>query len=456
MTSTIAPKVQPHNIEAEQTVIGALLLDPEAIFKVDAKLAPSDFFEAVYRDIFTAIRELSEKGTPIDFVTVADCLKGNERVQMADGSVFLSRLAEDVPTSSHITHYAELVRDRSRRRQLITVGKRMESLGHTDQQSADELIEQAEQEFLKVARQASKNEPRSLGELRSERYDHYVNVYESDDPAQFYGLPTGFNSIDKKLCGLGAGQLIVLAGRPGMGKTAFALDIANHVASNQEKNVLVCSLEMTKEELFGRLLAKRLGVESWKLERGAITEDDFANMGSVMDQLGKPPLFIDDDTDTTLVNIRSKARCHQMRHGLDLLVIDYLQLIEVTDKVAGENQTQRISYITRTLKQLARELHCPILLLSQLSRACELRADKRPIPSDLRESGSIEQDADKILILYRESEYNEDCEDPSLTEVWVRKNRHGPKGCVELHFAHEKMSFAERNNTAVAGTGTGK
>jgi len=268
--------------------------------------------------------------------------------------------------------------------------------------------------------------------------------------------PTGFAELDKKLCGLSAGQLIVLAGRLGMGKTAFALDIASHVAGIQGKNVLVCSLEMSKEELFGRLLAKRLGVESWKLERGAITDSDFAKIGGVMDELGQPPLYIDDDTDTTLINIRSKARCHQMRHGLDLLVIDYLQLIEVTDKIAGENQTQRVSYITKTLKQLARELQCPVLLLSQLSRECEKRVDKRPIPSDLRDSGSIEQDADKILMLYRESEYNEDCDNPNLTEVLIRKNRHGPKGCVELHFAHEKMSFADCNDTAKAEIGTGK
>jgi replicative DNA helicase len=205
---------------------------------------------------------------------------------------------------------------------------------------------------------------------------------------------------------------------------------------------------MTKQELFGRLLAKRLAVAAWKLERGAIADAEFAKMGAVMDDFERPPLYIDDDTDTSLSNIRSKARCHQMRHGLDLLVIDYLTLIAVTDRLAGENQTQRISYITRTIKQLARELRCPILLLSQLSRACEQRADKRPIPSDLRESGSIEQDADKILMLYRESEYNEDCEDPNLTEVWIRKNRHGSKGCVELHFAPEKMSFVSRNDTA--------
>jgi replicative DNA helicase len=448
MTNATTIKTQPHNTEAEQTVIGALLLDPEAIFKIDAKLAASDFYDPVYRDIYAAIRQLSEKGTPIDFVTVADSLKDNERVQAVGGSVFLSRLASDVPTSSHITQYADMVHDRSRRRQLITVGKRMESLGHTDKQSADELIELAEQEFLKVARQASNNEPCSLADLRAERFDHYVNLYESEDPTQFCALPTGFPAIDKKLCGLSAGQLIVLAGRPGMGKTAFALDIASHVAGSQGKNVLVCSLEMSKEELFGRLLAKRLGIESWKLERGAITDSDFAKMGSVMDDLGQPPLYIDDDTDTTLINIRSKARCHQMRHGLDLLVIDYLQLIEVTDKIAGENQTQRVSYITKTLKQLARELQCPVLLLSQLSRECEKRVDKRPIPSDLRDSGSIEQDADKILMLYRESEYNEDCDNPNLTEVLIRKNRHGPKGCVELHFTHEKMSFVNRNDSA--------
>lgn len=443
-------KTQPHSIEAEQTVIGALLIDPEAIFKIDATLAANDFYDPVYRDIYAAIKGLSEKGTAIDFVTVADRLQDNKQIQQLGGSVFLSKLATDVPTSSHVTQYAELVRDRSRRRQLITLGQKIATLGFSDKQSADELTELAEQEFLTVARQPTGNEPVLLGDLRSERYDHYVAVADSDDPIPFCGIPTGFADIDKKLVGMAAGQLIVLAGRPGMGKTALALDIANNVAFEQGRNVLVVSLEMAKEELFGRLLAKRLGVESWKLERGSITDEELSKMGAVMDEFAKPPLYIDDDPDTTLSNIRSKARCHQMRHGLDLLVVDYLQLVEVTDRIAGENQTQRVAFISRSLKQLARELHCPVLVLSQLSRTCENRNDKRPIASDLRDSGAIEQDADKLLMLYRESEYYPDCEDPDLTEVWIRKNRHGPTGCVELQFAREQMSFVSLNDTAKA------
>lgn len=440
MPTAATLKLQPHSIEAEQTVIGALLLDPEAIFKIDAKLAASDFYDPVYQDIYAVIKELSEKGTAVDFVTVADRLQDNERVQQLGGSVFLSKLATDVPTSSHVAQYAELVRDRSRRRQLIAVGHKIATLGSADQ-SADELTELAEQELLKVARRTTSGEPVLLGDLRSERYDHYVAVAESDDPTPFCGIPTGFADIDKKLTGLAAGQLIVLAGRPGMGKTALALDIANNVAFEQGKNVLIVSLEMAKEELFGRLLAKRLSVESWKLERGSISDEELSKMGAVMDDFEKPPLYIDDDPDATLSNIRSKARCHQMRHGLDLLVIDYLQLVEVTDKIAGENQTQRVTYISRQLKQLARELRCPVLVLSQLSRTCEQRNDKRPIASDLRDSGAIEQDADKLLMLYRESEYYSDCENPDLTEVLIRKNRHGPTGCVELMFAREQMSF---------------
>ena len=236
-------------------------------------------------------------------------------------------------------------------------------------------------------------------------------------------------------------ERVVLAGRPGMGKTALALDIAANVAVDQGKSVTVCSLEMTKEQLFSRFLARRLGVTAWKLEKGSLDETDFERMGPVLDGFADHPLYIDDDVDTSLVNIRSKARRQQMQHGLDLLIVDYLQFIEVTDRLAGDTQTQRITYISKSLKQLARELHCPVIALSQLSRACDHRPDKRPQLSDLRDSGSIEQDADSVLMLYRESEYHEDCDDPDLTDLYIRKNRHGPGGLVELSFERERMTF---------------
>ena len=366
-------------------------------------------------------------------------------IESIGGSAFLAELISNVPTSSHITKYAEIVLEKSRRRQLAEVGRKLTTFAQEDDQSADDLTEFAEQEIVELSQHAGKHDPSALGDLRMERYDHYANVYEADDPTPFCGLPTRFTDVDKKLGGLAPGQLIILAGRPAMGKTAFALDVATNVACEQNQSVLICSLEMTKEELFGRILSKRLGVESWRLERGSIDSADFGRMGPVLDDFANYPLYIDDDPDTSITNIRSKARCQKMRHGLDLLIVDYLQLMDVPGKIAGENQTQRITYLSRSLKQLARDLRIPVIALSQLSRACEQRTDKRPVLSDLRDSGSIEQDADKILMLYRESEYEEDCENPDHTSVLIRKNRHGPTGEVVLRFDRGTMSFVSLN-----------
>ena len=441
MSRPTLAQMAPHSTEAERTVIGALLLDPEAIFKVDGRLSPADFFDPVYADIYGAIQQLSEKGTAVDFVTVTDKLQDNKRLQQIGGSAFLAGLASDVPTSSHITQYADILLEKSRRRQLGRIGNKIADLALQDQKSADELTEFAEQEFLKLSRQGIRNDPVLLADMRLERYEHYVTLYEADHPIDHGGIRTGFREIDHLLTAIAPGQLVVLAGRPGMGKTALALDIAANVAFEQKKVVAVFSLEMSKEEVFGRLFGKCLGVESWQLEKGTIDQQHFNQMAPVLDQFAEHPLYIDDDANTTLVNIRSKARRHQMQHGLDLLIVDYLQLIEVTDRLAGDNQTQRITYISKSLKRLARELHCPVLALSQLSRACDNRPDKRPQLSDLRDSGSIEQDGDRILMLYRESEYHEDCDDPDCTDVYIRKNRHGPKGRVELRFDRQKMSF---------------
>ena len=236
-----------------------------------------------------------------------------------------------------------------------------------------------------------------------------------------------------------------------MGKTSFALDVARYAAGTQRKNVAIFSLEMSKEELMDRVVAGYLGVEAWKLKKGELTEADFQRVGKLMDGLKEHPLYIDDDSDTTLVNLRSKARRQQMEHGLDLLIIDYLQLIEVTDRAAGENRTQQVSHISRQLKNLARELECPIIALSQLSRSVEQRNPPIPILSDLRESGSIEQDADSVLMFYRRGAYDEDCDQPNLTDIYVRKNRHGPTGRIELLFQPPKMSFTgvQRRSPAV-------
>ena len=445
MPRTLITDTAPHDTQAEKTVLGALLLDPNAIYKMSPSLTPNDFYDPVLRDVFATIVAVSEEGSVVDFVTVGSRLLGNKRVDQLGGSAFLAALATDVPTSSHVSQYAAIVRDKSRRRQLARLGRTISDISQDDQRSADELTEQAEQEFLNLSRQDAVNEPSQLETLSSDRYDHYATLYEADDPTAYYGVRTGFASLDDKLTGLAPGQLIVLAGRPGMGKTAFALDIAWNVAVQQQKSVCLISLEMSKEEVFDRLLSKQLAIPSWRLARGDLTEEQFTQMGPTLDRFANHPLFIDDDPCSDLGHLRSKARRQQLQHGLDLLIVDYLQLIEVTDKTVGENQTQRITHISKSLKRLARELDCPVLALSQLSRECERRTDKRPLLSDLRDSGSIEQDGDRILMLYREGEYIEDCDDPDLTDIFLRKNRHGPTGSIELRFDRETMTFQEQS-----------
>jgi len=431
----------PHNLDAERTTLGALLLDGDAMTDVAPLLRDDDFYDPIHAAIYAAMHQLYEDRSPIDYMTVSAALHGNQKIQNIGGPAFLAELANAVPTSSHVKHYAEIVREQSLRRQLVKYGASVTRLADVDGKSSAELLEAAEQQLLKLSRQSTDSKPAELNEIAADRYEHYTALCEAEDPAAHYGITTGFAKLDHLLTGLPPGHLMVLAGRPSMGKTALALNLAEHVALSQEKTALFFSLEMTKEQLFDRIFAGVLGVEASRLRNGSLTEEEFQRMGPAIDAIKPDRLFIDDDTDTTLANLRSKTRRHQMEHGLDLLVVDYLQLIEVTDRAASENQTQRITYISKNLKNLARELQCPIIALSQLSRSCEQRTPPVPVPADLRDSGAIEQDADTILMLYREGYYNEECQDPDLTDVYVRKNRHGPTGRVELRFDKSNMQF---------------
>ncbi len=434
-------KSLPHSTDAEKSLLGSLLIDPERLIDVIAQLSPEDFHDPIHRTIYRAVVKLHDERKKIDFVTVADALRSDEAVQRIGGTAFLAELGTNVPSSFHATEYAGIIRDKAVHRQLLRVGEKIQELGWDESLESDDAMGVAEQLLLQVARNRSLSKPQHIADVGAESYDRYTRLHNAEDKSALFGLTTGFAKLDELLTGLPAGHLMIVAARPSMGKSAFALDIARHVASTQKKNVAIFSLEMTKQEIMDRVIAGYLGVQTWKLKKGELTPNDFTRMGTLFDTLKDHPIFIDDDPDTTLNNLRSKARRLQLEHGLDLLIIDYLQLIEVTDKAAGENRTQQVSHISRQLKNLARELQAPIIALSQLSRSVEQRTPPIPVLSDLRESGSIEQDADSVLMLYRESMYNEDCDDQFLTEVYLRKNRHGPTGRTELHFDAARMSF---------------
>ena len=439
--SNSTPSPPPHSLEAERTVLGALLLDSEAIFDIAPLVNPADFFDSVHADVYAAMLKLHQQRTPLDYLVVAEALQSHEKIQQIGGSAFLAELAASVHTSSHAKNYAQIVREKSLRRQLAAAGRDMTTLAHSDDQTASQLLEAAEQKLLQLSRSSTDAKFVQLADLRDERYEHYTAAYESDDPAELFGLTTGFGDLDRLLTGMPAGDLWVIAARPSMGKTALALDVARHVSGAQSKSVVVFSLEMSAQQLADRIFAGALEVSTHQLKRGQISEEQFRQMGQAFDELpGCERLYLEDQV-TTIAEIRSRARRHQHDHGLDLIVVDYLQLIDVTDRSAGENQTQRIGFISRSLKRLARELGVPVVALSQLSRACETPHPRPPVLSDLRDSGSIEQDADAVLMLYRESYYHEDCDDPDLTDVYVRKNRQGPTGRVELRFDAQRIEF---------------
>lgn len=431
----------PHSLDAERVILGSLLIDPERYFDVAATLRPDDFHEPLHRDVYAAIVRLHDERRSVDFVTVGEELRAHRGLQAIGGSAYLAQLCENVPTTSHAPRYAELVRDAAMKRRLIDAGNQIAALAADPAAEAADALESAERQILALSPRGGQSRPQHVATIGAEAYERYAQLQQATDKEALYGLRTGFTDVDHLLTGLQPGHLLIVAARPSMGKTALALDVARHAAGVQKKRVAIFSLEMTRQELMDRVVAGYLGVEAWKLKKGQLSDADFAQLGTLMDDLKDHPLFIDDDGDTTLVNLRSKARRQQMEHGLDLLIVDYLQLIEVTDRAAGENRTQQVSHISRQLKNLARELHCPIIALSQLSRSVEQRNPPIPILSDLRESGSIEQDADSVLMLYRQGAYDEDCERPNATDVYVRKNRHGPTGRAELHFDAARMSF---------------
>ena len=438
-TPTLTFDTPPHSLEAEKTVLGALLLDPEAIIKISDFLKPEDFYDPTYRTIYSAIFQLYNNHEAIDFITVSNRLADNKAIQQIGGSAFLADLASSVPTSSHIYQYGQIVKAKALHRSIIDAGRRIVGLGYETDTPVPELLDAVERTIFQITNVFMKDKFVHIKDILDSRYEKFAELHASDDSAGVKGVPTGFNGLDFKLSGLQPSDLIILAARPSMGKTSLAMNIAVNAAVKHRKTVGVFSLEMSKEQLVDRLFASMLGVDSWKLQRGKLDDSDFQNMGPIMDDLAKANIFVDDSSASSLTEFRTKARRLQMEHGLDLLVIDYLQLMQGPPNL--DSREQQISAISRGLKQIAKELNVPVLALSQLNRGVESRQDKRPMTSDLRESGAIEQDADVIMFIYRDEVYNPETPDKGVAEIIIAKQRNGPTGTAKLRFFSEYTRY---------------
>ena len=443
MSTTPLSRIPPHSQEAERAALGSLLLDKEAVIKVADFLKPEDFYFDQHTMIYQGMLDLFAKRMPIDIKILSTFLEDHGKLDLIGGASYLAQLTLEVPTATHIVQYALIVKHKSTLRRLITTGDRIMALGYDEVSELESLLEEAEKAIFSVSQNFVKDRFIHVKEILAQTYEKISDLHDPESKNHYRGLPTGFRALDNLLSGLQPTDLVVLAARPAMGKTAFALNIAQNIA-RRDYSVGIISLEMSKEQLVERMFCALLGVDSWKMRTGKLADEDFARIGSVMDDLNQTKIFIDDSAISGIVELRTKARRLKAQFGLDLLVVDYLQMMSVATKSSYQsNRVQEISEITRALKNLARELHIPVLALSQLSRAVEGRPSKIPQLSDLRESGSIEQDADVVLMMYREDYYEEDSEKKGVTDVYIRKHRNGPTGHIELMFEKEKMRFLD-------------
>ncbi len=435
-----APLVPPQNTDAEASLLGAILIDTDALVKIADKIDSYDFYDEKHRYIYEAITQLYDKHSPIDVLTLSDQMKANTTLEPIGGSSYLAELTNFVPTAAHVEQYADIVAQKSLRRRLIKAAQDITTLGFNETNELQELIEQAETKLFEVSQKHVKQDVTSLETILGESFERLDELHK--DKGKIRGVPTGFKDMDNILAGLQPSDLLVLAARPSMGKTALALNLAHNVAVGSKQPVLMFSLEMSKEQLVDRLLAMVSGVDAWALRTGNLTDTDFEKIGQAMGTLSEAPIFIDDSPSITVSELRTKARREAHTHDLGLIVVDYLQLMSGGAKFGGEgNRVQEISEISRGLKAVARELNVPLLALSQLSRSVESRSPQIPQLADLRESGSIEQDADVVAFIYREDYYNPETDRRNITDILIKKHRNGPTGSMELYFDKEKQRF---------------
>ncbi|MCF7812343.1 replicative DNA helicase [Candidatus Gracilibacteria bacterium] len=442
-------KLPPTAPEAERSVLGCLLLEKEAVLKIADFIDPADFYHDHHRFIYQAILDLFHRSEPVDLVTVSTKLQSQKKLETIGGPEYLAELQNEVPVATHVFQYAQIVKHRATLRKLIQAGNQITALGYDSEKTIEELLEQAEKRVFQISQTFLKNRFVAIKDILNASYERFSEIHDNPELANKNRIGTSFKDLDNQLNGgFNASDLVIIAARPSMGKTAFALVVAMKAAIEQNKRIGIISLEMSKEQLVERMFCSLLEVDSWKLHKGKLEDSDFERMGPVMDQLSNAPIFIDDSMGNSIAELRSKARRLQMEHGLDILVVDYLQLMSGQNP---QNRVQEISEISRSLKELARELHIPIIAISQLSRGVEGRPDKRPVLSDLRDSGSIEQDADVVMMLYRDDYYNPDSEAENELEINVIKHRNGAIGRINLYFDRKRMRFSDLEKHQQAG-----
>ncbi len=431
-------RIPPHNNEAEQSVIGAIFLEPQALITAAELLMPDDFYRMAHQKIFSTMIALSDKGQAIDVVTVTEELSAKKELEDVGGISYLSEIANSVPTAANIVHYARIVEEKALLRRLIRVATSIVEDGYAREDEVEALLSEAEKKMMEVSNRKNAGDFRHIKDVLVEAYDNIELLHTRKGDVT--GIPTGFRDLDKITAGFQPNDLIIVAARPSVGKTAFALNVAQNVATKTDQNVAIFSLEMGAEQLVMRILCAEGNIDAQVLRTGALEAEDWRKLTMAMGSLSNAGIFIDDSPGIRVNEIRSKCRRLQQEHGLGMIMIDYLQLIAGSGK-PGENRQQEVSEISRSLKALARELKVPVIALSQLSRGVEQRQDKRPMMSDLRESGSIEQDADIVSFLYREDYYDKETENQNMIEIIIAKQRNGPTGTVTLAFAKEYNKF---------------
>lgn len=436
----MSERIPPHSIEAEKSVLGSVLQSKDALFEVLELLEPDDFYSEHHKEVFEAVKELNRRAEPVDILTVSEELKKRNTLAMVGGRAFVASLPTEAPSTSNAESYAHIIKEKAILRSLIAASADILDRSYKDKTDSQEVLNFAEQEIFNIARAKQKKDYTSLGDVLIE------NINQIDAMAQnsgnLIGLTTGFIDLDDKTAGLQKSNLIIVAARPAMGKTAFVLNIAQNAAIKGNATVLMFSLEMSKEELGMRMLSSDTCIDLAKLKKGDLNRGEWDDLYIGIDRLTKAGIYIDDTPGISLMEMKNKCRRLKAEKGLDLIIVDYLQLMETK----AESRQQEISKLSRSLKILAKEMDCPVLVLSQLSRAVEQRMEKRPQLSDLRESGAIEQDADLVMFLYRDEYYNPETTDkPNTCEIIIAKHRGGSTGTVELAWLGKYTKFADKS-----------